>query len=628
MRRIFAALAPPVLLALVAAAAADPPEVAVLRDVRVPMRDGARLALDVYRPARDGEPVAGRFPAILERTPYGKESLAAWARLFVAHGYVFICQDVRGRYASEGRFRPHRDDGLDGFDTARWIAAQPWSDGQIGMTGTSWDGGMTHAMALASPPALKTIVPVDAMSNCGRFGLRHQGAMELRFFNWIFNFGFTPAPVRQPGIAPEAGELLGRLREQVTEYARHLPLRPGTTPLALAPDYESWLDEALRRGANDAFWRGMSSAVVDHLAEYKDIPVYHVGGWYDSWAHGTADLNYASLARAKRSLQKLIMGPWTHGGQEQSFAGEAEFGPDAAIDLTALHLRWFDRWLKGTETGVDNESPVRIFVMGGGDGHRTPEGRIFVGGHWRDEHEWPLARARSTPYFLHGDGSLSTDAPPAAPPTRYLADPLDPVPTIGGNISSEHTATATGRIARLMFRGAADQRCRRDFWLCTDERPLAARRDVLAYQTQPLTAPLEVTGPIVVRLFVSSSAPDTDFTAKLVDLWPPSPGFPGGFAMNVTDGIVRARFRSGGEKEEFLQPGRIYPVEIELYPTSLVFARGHRIRVDVSSSNFPRFDVNPNTGEPLNGNRRWQTAENALFHDPGHPSAIRLPVVQ
>jgi putative CocE/NonD family hydrolase len=166
-----------------------------LRDVRVPMRDGARLALDVYRPARDGEPVAGRFPAILERTPYGKESLAAWARLFVAHGYVFICQDVRGRYASEGRFRPHRDDGLDGFDTARWIAAQPWSDGQIGMTGTSWDGGMTHAMALAGPPALKTIVPVDAMSNCGRFGLRHQGAMELRFFNWIFNFGFTPAPI-------------------------------------------------------------------------------------------------------------------------------------------------------------------------------------------------------------------------------------------------------------------------------------------------------------------------------------------------------------------------------------------------------------------------------------------------
>jgi hypothetical protein len=425
--------------------------------------------------------------------------------------------------------------------------------------------------------------------------------------------------VRQPNIDEAAGPALGRLRDEVRDYVRGLPLRRGTTPLALAPDYEEWLVEAMRHGGNDAFWRDMGASVVDHLDDYKDVPVYHVGGWYDSWAAQTANLNYHELRRSKKSLQRLVMGPWTHGGQERTFAGMAEFGPEAAIDLGAFHVRWFDRWLKGEDNGVDREPPVRIFVMGGGDGHKTPEGRLFVGGQWRDEPEWPLGRSKATPFYLQADGRLTADLPGDVAPTRYLFDPKRPVPTIGGNISSE-----TG----LMGRGAQDQVCAPEILGCEDRRPLAARNDVLVFQTAPLDEALEVTGRILVKLWITSSRPDTDFTAKLVDVWPPSRDFPTGTALLVGDSIVRARFREGLDHEAApIVPGRAYPVTIELYPTSLVFGKGHHIRLDVSSSNFPRFDVNPNTGEPLNDNRRWLVAENAIFHDAERASHLLLPVV-
>jgi uncharacterized protein len=261
---------------------------------------------------------------------------------------------------------------------------------------------------------------------------------------------------------------------------------------------------------------------------------------------------------------------------------------------------------------------VRIYVMGGGDAHKTPEGRVFVGGAWRDEQEWPLARATPTPYYLHADGTLSTDKPAASAPTAYAFDPRHPVPTLGGNVSSEGT---------LMFQGAADQRCRADFWLCADTRPLSARGDVLVYQTPPLDRDVEVTGRLIVKLWAASDGPDTDFTAKLIDVYPPNADFPSGIDLNVGDSIVRARYRNGPGKAEMLKAGQAYEFTIELYPTSLVFKRGHRIRLDVSSSNFPRFDVNPNTGEPLNANRRWRVAENAVYHDPQHPSSVILPVI-
>jgi len=599
-----------------AVATETPYEIAAFKNVMVTMRDGVRLATDIYRPALQGIPVPGRFPVIMERTPYNKDGIESWVRYFVPRGYIAVGQDVRGRYASEGRWRPHRDDVDDGFDTAKWIGEQPWCNGNLGTVGTSYPGGTQHALAISNPPNLKAMIPVDAMSDYGRFGIRHNGAFELRWMNWIFNMG---GPSSHEARDPAVREVLTQFGAQVREYAKGLPLRPGTTPLKLIPDYEAWLIEAMSHGDYDDFWKNMGASVVDHLAEYKDIPVYIVGGWYDSWGAQTANLNYVQLSQAKRGPIRLIMGPWTHGGQQRDFAGEAEFGPEAALDFHAFELRWFDRWLKGVDNGVDREPPVRLFVMGAGDAHKTPEGRIFVGGHWRNEREWPPARTQTTPYYLHAGGGLTTDAPAAAPSfTRYLFDPHHPVPTLGGNLSSEGI---------LMFHGAADQRCRKDFWLCDDERPLSARNDVLVFQSPPLDHDLEVTGRLIVKLWASSSAPDTDFTAKLIDVYPPSASFSAGVDLNVEDSIVRARYRDSLEKASLMKAGEIYQFTIEMYPTSLVFARGHRIRLDISSSNFPRFDVNPNTGEPLNDNRRWAIAENTIFHDAQHPSQILLPIM-
>jgi putative CocE/NonD family hydrolase len=586
------------------------------------MRDAVRLATDIHRPALNGVPAPGKFPVILERTPYGKDGgryggTSEWAQYFVTRGYVVVAQDVRGRYSSEGNWRPHGDDVNDGYDTAKWIGEQPWCDGNIGTAGTSYPGGTQHALAISNPPYLKAMIPVDAMSDYGRYGIRHNGAFELRWMNWIFNIGLPEGahPARDPAVR----EALSQLGKQVREYAKGLPLRAGMTPLKLAPDYEAWLVEAMGHGDYDDYWKNMGASVVDHLAEYKDVPVYLVGGWYDSWGLQTANLNYVALSKSKKGPIRLIMGPWTHGGQTLTHAGEAEFGSEAALDFAAFHLRWFDRWLRGMDNGIDRGAPVRIFVMGGGDGHKTPEGRIFVGGHWRDEREWPLARAVKTPYYLQADSSLSTEPPRDSPPTHYLFDPHHPVPTLGGNISSN---------GELMFAGAADQRCRADFWVCEDTRPLSARNDVLVFQTPPLDHDVEVTGRLMVRLWASSSAPDTDFTAKLVDVYPPTADFPAGVDLNVADSIVRARYRDSLEKATLMKPDAIYTFSIEMYPTSLIFKRGHRIRLDVSSSNFPRFDVNPNTGEPLNNNRRWAAADNVIYHDPQHPSSIVLPIVK
>ncbi len=614
---------------------ADRYDIAATRNVMVTARDGVRLATDVYRPERSGSS-NGRFPTIVERTVYNKDSIADnLTNYFVPRGYVVVLQDVRGRYRSEGTWRPIRDDGPDGADLLKWIAAQPWSNGKVGTVGTSYSGATQHAIGITNAPSLAAMVPVDAMSNPGQFGIRHNGAFELRWLNWIFTLGnatglrasatgLSQTPngrlaAERAASAPEAATALQEMGPLVQQYAKSLPLRPGTTPLKFAPEYEAFLIEAMGHGDNDAYWANMGSSVVDHIAEYQDVPSYHVTGWYDSWGAQVANLNYVQLSKAKKSLQRLIVGPWTHGGQGQSFSGIAEFGPAAAIDMNALRHRWFDRWLLGLQNGVDREPPVRIFVMGRGDAHKTPEGRLFVGGAWREEHEWPLARTAPTPYYLHADGTLSPEGPRASDaPTRYSFDPRNPVPTIGGNVSSEGV---------LMPRGGQDQRCYPDHWLCKDALPLSARQDVVVFQTPPLQDDVEVTGRLVVKLWASSNAPDTDFTAKLVDVYPPSRDFPSGVDLNIADSIVRARYRESLKTAKLLEADRPVELTIEMYPTSLVFRRGHRIRLDISSSNFPRFDVNPNTGEPLNQNRRWRIADNSVYHDAQHPSRIILPII-
>ena len=599
----------------------------VLKDIMIPMRDGVRLATDVYLPGRDGSPIPGKFPLILNRGPYNKENRArADAARYVAAGYAYVAQDVRGRYKSGGRWRPIRDDVNDGVDTAQWLGSQPWSDGRIGTVGSSYNGATQHAMAIGNAPYLSAMVPRNAMSNFGRYGLRHNGAFELRFLNWVMMLGDpsrTPSlPIAAARAAVDASAVpaLVDLQNRVREYARNLPLRPGTTPLKFAPDYENWLVEAMSHGDYDEYWKNAGSSVIDHVTEYKDIPAYHTTGWYDSWGTSVANMNFVELTKAKKSLQRLIVGPWIHSSEHQNWAGEAQFTEDAKIDIQAFELRWFDRWLRGIQNGVDREPPVRIYVMGGGDAHKTPEGRIFVGGRWRNENEWPLKRQRETAYYLHPSGLLSPEKPgDSVKPITYLFDPGHPVPTLGGNISSQ---------GDLTFQGAADQKCRADFWLCTDTRPLSARNDVLVFQTGPLRADVEVTGRLIVKLWASSNALDTDFTAKLVDVYPPNRDFPAGVDLNIGDSIVRARHRSGfGARAEMLTPGKPYEFTIEMYPTSVLFKKGHRIRLDISSSNFPRFDVNPNTGEPLNGNRRQRVAENTIWLDAKHPSHILLPVM-
>jgi uncharacterized protein len=593
-------------------------------DVMIVMRDGVKLAADIYRPTQNGQLIEGRFPVILLRTPYNKQGSAQIGSSFVPHGYVVVLQDVRGRYKSEGHWRPHFADPNDGFDTTQWIGSQPWCDGGIGTLGSSYAGATQHALAISNAPYVKAMIPRNAMSDYGRYGVRHNGAFELRFFNWVFTLGNaagTPDALpaaKRAASDPAAVQALVEVGSQVREYVRGLPLRPGTTPLRFAPDYESWLIEAMSHGDYDAFWKDSGASVIDHLAEYKDVPEYHTTGWYDSWATQVANLNYAELRRTKKSLQRLIVGPWIHSSENLNYAGEAQFTEDAALDLTAFQLRWFDHWLKGIDNGVEREPPVRIYVMGGGDAHKTPAGRIFVGGHWRAEQEWPLARTRYTPYYLRANGLLSPGTPSEDQSITYEFDPRNPVPTLGGNVSSQ---------GELMFQGAADQRCRPDFWLCADTKPLSARNDVLVFQTPPLADDIEVTGRLIVKLWASSKALDTDFTAKLVDVYPPNSDFPSGLDLNIADSIVRARYRNGFGKAELLKPDQPYEFTIEMYPTSLLFKRGHRIRLDISSSNFPRFDVNPNTGEPLNNNRRWQVATNTIYLDSKHPSEIILPVI-
>ncbi len=424
-------------------------EIEVVKDVMVPMRDGVRLATDLYLPRRieGGEP--GRVPALLTRTPYNKEGTAPiapedksipdepspgatpemvsrLARFFAGHGYAVVLQDVRGRFKSEGVWRMLIDDGPDGVDTCAWIAAQPWSNGSVGTYGTSYAGGTQHAIAMAHAPEVKTAIPVDAMSNIWYQSLRNGGAFEMRFWNWIFTWAARGSRQSQGDFTGPA--LLEAWRNRRL-YLSHLPVRRGTTPLKHAPEYEDYLVEAMSRGPGDPFWD--INNIREHPDRYQDMPVYLVGGWYDSWG-GNTTANFRILTKTIKGPVYMIMGPWIHGQQGMSAHGQVDFGADAAIpDPLAWRLQWFDHWLKGeindVGTAAPFKTPVRIFVMGTGDGSRTAAGRLNHGGYWRDEHEWPLARTTYQPYYLHSGGLLTAE-PPLEPDacTRLRLRPARP----------------------------------------------------------------------------------------------------------------------------------------------------------------------------------------------------------
>jgi len=618
----------------------EPYDVALTSDVMVSMRDGARLATDVYHPARNGKPVPGRLPVILERTPYGKtvvsrselsvkepvaKSRADVARFFVSRGYVVIYQDCRGRYGSEGEFVKYLSDGHDGYDACAWIVRQPWCNGKIGTMGLSYAAHTQGALACANSPGIAAMfLDSGGFANAYQDGIRQGGAFELKQVTWAYKAAFeSPTVVKDP-IRVKALQAI-----DIKGWFARMPWKRGHSPLTPAPEYESYVYDQWEHGTFDSFWQQLGIYAAGFYASFSDAPMVFMSAWYDPYPRSATD-NYIALSRKKKGPVRLILGPWTHGDRTLTYAGEVDFGSAATLDgnlapdFLTLRLRWFDCWLKGARNGVAAEPAVRLFIMGGGSGRRNQQGRMDHGGHWRAEKDWPIPDLRNTNYYLHGDegggGRLATQLPAAgAAPMSYDFDPEHPVPSIGGTITSGEP---------VMRGGAYDQREGPRFFGSREPyMPLAARPDVLVFETEALASDMEVSGPIVAKLWISSDRRDTDFTIKLIDVYPPNEDYPDGFAMNVTDGILRVRYRKSWEKPEPLQPGEVAEITVEAFPTANLFKQGHRIRLDVSSSNFPHFDVNPNTGAPEGAGLTRQVARNTLYLDRDRASYVVLPVV-
>ncbi len=586
------------------------------RNTFVRLKDGTRLATDFYLPGG----VPGPWPAILQRTPYNKlgANMVLSAKYFARNGYAVVLQDVRGRFESEGEWYPFANEGPDGVETLEWIRSQPWCDGRVATMGLSYSACCQTSIASLNPPGLATQFVTEGFHNYHTASMRQGGALEVRFFLYALMMAVTS----REAIADSAKRIaMQRAWADVRSWLQQLPPKVGLTPLRHVPSYERWLLDIWQHGEYDAYWSGRPGYSIEDLYDqHADVPIYFCGAWYDSYARSTVT-NYIELSKRKKSPVRLIMGPWVHGpgNMDLSCAGDAEFGPDAPMGYDSFRLRWFDAVLKGARNGMLETPPVQIFVMGGGSGRKVVgSGKLDVGGRWRFENEWPPRRTEYTPFYLQSGGGLSPRKPPPdASPSRYVFDPNNPVPTVGGNISVGYD---------VMPGGGFDQRGPHVYG-AKDNLPLSARRDVLVFSTLPLERDVEVTGSVVVKLWAASTAPDTDFTAKLIDVYPPNVDYPDGYELNIADSIVRARYRNSRKTPEFMQPGMVYEFAITLYPTSVVFQKSHQIRVHISSSNFPRFDVNPNTGGPLGLDQVTQMAVQTIFHDDAHPSHLLLPLI-
>jgi putative CocE/NonD family hydrolase len=549
-------------------------------NVAVPMRDGVTLRADIYRPKADG-----RFPVLLERTPYNKYSNIDSGLRGAARGYVVVLEDVRGRSASEGDWYPFKFEPADGYDSVEWCAKLPYSNGKVGMIGGSYVGATQMLAAIAAPPHLVGLVPTITASDYHEHWAYQGGAfMQLLAQAWS---SALSVDVLQRRTGASAAPAHWDYRRPPAAYP---VIDPGKADGA-AQYYFDWIAHP----AYDDYWRQWS--ISGHYG-LVTAPMVHVAAWYDLFQDGSLR-NYVGLRRGAateeaRRGQRLVIIPGGHAGWGRK-VGDVDFGADSEIDVEGYGLRWYDHLMKGIDNGIDREKPVRIFVMG-----RNV---------WRDEDDWPLARAKAVRYYLHaaaganslaGDGALSTEAPGAEPADSYVCDPDDPVPTHGGGVLGDTTNYPPGPL---------------------DQRAVEARRDVLVYTTAPFASDTEVTGKVVLELYAGSSATDTDFTGKLVDV------APDGTAINLTDGILRARYRDSMEKASLMNPGETYRMVIDLWSTSNVFLAGHRLRLEVASSNFPRFDRNPNTGASPEAGGPYAKATNVIRHDRDHPSALVVPVV-
>ncbi|MCI0834669.1 MAG: CocE/NonD family hydrolase [Chloroflexi bacterium] len=626
--------------------------IVVSQNVMVPMRDGVRLATDIYRPADvNGNPLPGQFPVILGRTSYDKSNPVIWinpvANAFVPRGYVVLLQDLRGRGRSEGTgdyfHTANQKEGMDGYDTIEWAADREWSNGKVGMVGASHGGIVQNMASLYRPPHLAALWVDVAPTNAFRWEARQGGAMALHMYGALYLHGYDSQEIADD---PAAIERIERGAERLREEIWKQPFKEGETPIAAVPNLEKVLMHYYRDGTYNAWWQQESLDHARHFDRMADIPAVYSSGWYDPFASDASE-QFAYMTEKNSTPQRLILGPWNHvsmRGKGVSYVGEVEFGESAHWGDRVLNqerFRWFDHWLKGIDTGVEDDDPVRIFVMGGGSGAVNDAGRIVHGGAWRVEREWPLKRSVDTAYYLRSGGDLTVGEPGADDlPTSWAHDPESPVPSVSGNVTGFYEwvvlpddidaayVPPRARMKSLIPDGPLHQKERESTVGASDPLMLLAERaDVNVFQTEPLESDIEVTGPIIVNLWISSDATDTDFTAKLLDVYPPSDDYPKGFHLPLADSIRRGRFRDGYDEEKLMEPGTVYQVQIELPPVSNLFKKGHQIRVDISSSNFPRFDVNPNTGEPIGRHTRSQVAQNTVYTDADRPSHIVLPIV-
>ena len=557
--------------------------------VRVPMRDGVRLATDVYHPDAPGP-----FPVILIRTPYSTnvESNVQDGIYFAQRGYAVVVQDVRGRFDSEGEWTPFLHEAEDGYDAQEWCGTQPWSTGKVGTSGGSYLALTQWLAASLRNRHLAAMAPRVGFSNLYHNWVYTGGAFQLGFnLRWgAVQMHTRTNRLQYLAVPPEL---------HYSTLFQHLPLITGDENAGrdCAP-YKEWI----RHPSFGPYWDRLGN--VERSYGDIEVPAYGFGGWYDVFLQGTLNnfMGVRAHGRSERARrgQKVLIGPWIHSLGErgtQSRTGDVDFGPQALIDLREEELRWFDHWLGGLDTGILDEPPVRVFVMGAN--------------RWRTAEDWPIPGTTHVEHYFHsagqanssfGDGGLDRGRPGTEPPDRYVYDPADPVPTLGGS-------TCCGEDITPVPMGPRDQRA------------AGWRPDVLVYTGAPLAADLEVTGPIKVVLWAASTAPDTDFTAKLVDV------YPSGFAMNVAQGIIRARYRDSFESPTLLEPGRPYRFEIDCWSSSNCFRAGHRIRVEITSSNFPQFDRNPNTGHPFGMDAQLARATQTVYHDAARPSHILLPVV-
>ncbi|MGE8079629.1 CocE/NonD family hydrolase [Peribacillus loiseleuriae] len=567
------------------------------KDVPCKLRDGTVLYADIYRPNMEGT-----FPILLTRLPYNKD-LPMYSHRYldtnrmVQNGYVVIVQDVRGRFASEGEFVPFLYEAEDGYDTVEWAAELPFSNGKVGMFGLSYYGFTQLLAATERPPHLHAIAPAmtlydwreNTVDKGGKFLV---GSSET----WALQSVAPDQISRKYKDPKQYAEMMGKMAEhynRIEEWYRYKPIKdwPPLKELGVADFFYDLVGDKW----SEAQWDRVNITNKYHNIE---VPAYHIAGWYDNFLQATIQ-NYTKLSEMVESDQKLIIGPWGH-GLFSSELGERSFGIHASgdwidqkEDLTNLHIRWFDHWLKDKNSTVFEEAPIKLFVMGINK--------------WRSENEWPLARTKYTPVYLHseggantcfGDGRLSFEKPENEPVDTFVYDPANPVPSNGGG---------------TLFSGVNTMGP-------LDQREIEKRDDVLVYTSEPLEQALEVTGPIKVKLWAKTDAQDTDFAAKLIDV------MPDGRAYNLTDGIVRAAYRTGRKQEEAINE-KIVQYEIDLWATSNVFLPGHQIRVEISSSNFPRFDVNFNNGTTMLDGTKYTTAHQTIYHNEEYPSHILLPVI-